>query len=165
MMKYSQEETEKVAARINKTGCLEDLNILIERDGCTDVMPVFTKNEIVLNTDCVERVIAIEENRNMNKSMDCIFVITDDNNLESVLAEFKFNYEGVRNLKSSKLIEKVKGTSINLKIDSLHIHDNYFFVFDSNMKEQARNKFRRFNPRLDSNFIFTDLAGLTIFFK
>lgn len=167
MKKYSIEETESLANQIGMNEFLIDINQFIEEEGCTQRMPVFLQGELVLNMDLVEKEIAKHELRNLNKSMDSAFIITDNivRSKEILLVEFRFNYEkGLRNLDRKALLGKVSG-SMNILNNILDIHDNYYFIFDSNLKQQAINRLRRMNPVVPSNFIATDINDLkSIFF-
>ena len=74
---------------------------------------------------------------------------------------FKHN---LRNLDRKALLGKVSG-SMNILNNILEIHDYYYFIFDSNLKQQAINRLRRMNPVVPSNFIATDIDDLkSIFF-
>lgn len=167
MKKYSIKGTESLATQINMFFCLEDLNSLVTREGCKEIMPFFAHDEIAIDMDCVEAKIANELLRNKNRSVDSAFVISDiiGINEEILLVEFRFNYQtGLRNLDRKVLLGKVNG-SMNILNNIRKIHDNYYFIFDLNLKQQAINRLRRMNPVVPSNFIATDINDLkSIFF-
>ena len=161
MKKYSLNETITFADLINKTCCLEDLNVLISREGCMETIPFFIENEVAIDMDCVEVLISNELSRNRNKSMDSAFIITENDFEESeiLLVEFRFNYTCMRNIKKDSLLGKVEGT-INALNNQLNIHPEYIFVFNSNLIQQAIRRFRNINPKLPTNYKITDIAGL-----
>ncbi len=157
-MKYSVEATTHFAESIDKSAYLTDLNILISKEGCST--PIFIQGEIVLDMDAVERFIANEENRNVRKSMDAACVITNSEHIiqKVLLVEFRFNYANMRNLKKDDLEGKVDGSLSIIDLENaLPVHEKYFFIFNSNIKQQAIHRFSRFNPRLPNNFIATDI--------
>ncbi len=160
-MKYSRVETLNLAAQINKEECLEDLNKLILREGCSDTMPVFKKNEVVLDMDCVEYELATTEGRTFNKSMDSAFVIVNDDGTarEIILVEFRFNYQSLKNLDKDDLLDKVSGSTNALK-NTFSIHQRYIFIFNSNLKQQAINWLFRKYPRLPLSYIALDINDL-----
>jgi len=161
MTKYSKIETLNLSKRINKEQCLVDLDNLIINEGFSGAVPIFIQNEIVLDMDCVEKIVADEERRNRNKSMDCVLVIIDSINStkETLMVEFRFNYINMRNLDRNALYGKVSGTKINL-INELNTFNEYLFIFNSNMKQQAINRFRRMIPNLPINYVVLDIDDL-----
>jgi hypothetical protein len=161
MIKYSISDTLTLAAHINMSGCLKDLNNFILNEGCADAMPVFVGNEVVIDTDCIERKIARKERRNRNKSMDSSFVIIDDINSskEIMLVESRFNYQNMKNLNQQELFDKVIGTIQALNYPS-NIHNKYIYIFNSNLKQQAIRRFRNMVPSMPNNYIATDIRDL-----
>lgn len=164
-MKYSKTETLKLSAQINKDRCLEYLNDLILKEGCSETMPVFVNNEIILDMDCVELQLAMANSRNQNKSMDSAFVIADNvgTKKEILLVEFRFNYTNMKNLDRNELEGKVAG-SINSLNPITNIHNQYFFIFNSSLKNQAISRLNRMLPRIPNNYIATDIADLKLKF-
>jgi hypothetical protein len=160
-MKYSETETLKLSAQINKDQCLLGLNVLISKEGCSETMPVFVNNEIILDMDCVELQLAMANTRKQNKSMDSAFVITDNSGKkkEILFVEFRFNYTNLKNLDRKELEGKVSG-SINSLNPITNIHNQYFFIFNSNLKNQAISRLKRMLPRIDNNYIATDITEL-----
>lgn len=153
-MKYSNEKTREMAKAIGFPKCLEDLNTIVSRDGCLVAMPYFTKMEIVIDMDCVESNIARSEGRNNNKSMDSAFVTLDeDGSSKIVFAEFRFNYKSMKNLRAKDLRGKKKYSLQNLKqLGELNFHDKFYYIFNDNLKEQARRYFRSLYPSMPNNF-------------
>lgn len=153
MLRYSKIDTEKLAIDINKTECLVYLNKLIIDEGCLDEMPVFENNEVVINMDCVEKLVAKSENRKQLKSMDSSFVIGND---QILLTEFRFNYKKMSNLNREELFGKVLGSK-NALNNSQNIHNQYFFIFNSNLKYQAIRRFRNMVPSMPNEYIAIDI--------
>jgi hypothetical protein len=158
-MKYSLNETIGFAESINKKEALVDLNQLIAQEGCEEIMPVFINNEVVLDMDLVEKKTAKTESRTLNKSMDSAFIITNNEDTKVLFVEFRFNYEKMRGLNRNALIEKVSG-SIAVLNNNPNIHNQYYFIFKSNLKYQAIRRFRNMNPSIPNNFIATDITDL-----
>lgn len=153
-MKYSLERTNFFANQIKHNNCLVDLNFFICKEGCLVNMPFFLNNEVALDLDEVERNTARVESRQQNKSMDSAFVVKNDLNNESiVLVEFRFNYRSMRNLKAKDLRGKKKFSSALIKnMGFTNIHTDFYYVFDSNLKEQARRYFRSLYPHIPNKF-------------
>ncbi len=166
MMKYSKEQTIHLATLLNKTTCLQDVNQLIFNEGCIEKMPFFIHQEELLDMDCVENQLAIEEQRKRFKSMDSALVVVQesDDTPKIILVEFRFNYKKMSNLTKVELFDKVAG-STNALENTLIIDDKYYFIFNANLKQQAINRFRRMVPSMPHNFIATDIHELkTLFF-
>lgn len=165
MMKYSKEQTIHLATLLNKTTCLQDINQLIVKEGCTEEI-FFIHQEEVLDMDCVENQLAIEGQRKRFKSMDSALVVVQesDDTPKIILVEFRFNYKKMSNLTKVELFEKVAG-STNALENTLTIDAKYYFIFNANLKQQAINRFRRMVPSMPHNFIATDIHELkTLFF-
>jgi hypothetical protein len=160
-MKYFKHGTNNLALYLGKLSCLKDLNQLILVEGCTETLPFFSNNEIVIDMDCVERETAILATRSLKKSMDCAIVCISDEPIiaDVVLIEFRFNYTSMRNIDRNSLLDKVNGSIACLGI-TLHHSDKYYFVFDKNMKQQAIRRFRNMLPSLPTNYIVVDIHDL-----
>ena len=56
---------------------------------------------------------------------------------------------------------KVKETIKTLKsFENVNIHSEYFFVFQPNRTEEARNRLSRMNPRIPATYISIDVNRL-----
>lgn len=155
-MRYSKFKTLKLAVNLQKQDCLQNLNTLVVAEGCTEAMPFFTNNEVIIDMDCVERKVAASNGRLQFKSMDSAFVNYID---EIVLVEFRFNYVNMKNLDKVSLFGKVSGSTAALTGYG-NIHNRYFFIFNSTLKNQAIRRFRDMNPSMPQNYIATDLIDL-----
>lgn len=161
-MIYSKSETLVLADEINRNKCIKELNFLISKDGCSETMPFFVNEEIVLNMDCVEGKLASEEKRSPNKSMDSAFIITnhDGNKKEILLVEFRFNYENMKNLDKYELFDKVTGSINALKKSKTKIKAKYIYIFEPNLKQQAIRRFRNMVPSMPLNYTVLDIHDL-----
>ena len=72
-----------------------------------------------------------------------------------VIVELRLNYINPNNVRREELEEKAIG-SIAALGSSIPVHDNFIFIFQSNLVEQARNRLYRMNPRIPSNYIVMD---------
>ena len=160
-MKYSKFKTIKLSVLLNKSECLVDINTLIIKEGCLEDMPMFVNSEVIIDMDCVERNLSIEQGRagTPNKSMDSAFVISDNINIEILLVEYRFNYTKMKNLDKASLLGKVIG-SISALNPMLNIHPRYFYIFNSDLKNQAIRRFRNMNPSMPNDYIATDISEL-----
>lgn len=91
--------------------------------------------------------------------MDCSFAISDEEIVNMLLVEFRFNYKNLANLPAGKLRDKVSG-SFNLLGESPTIHNFYIFVFNNDLIQQAKSRFSRLNPRIPNNYIVMNIYEL-----
>lgn len=155
-MKYSKQATVVYAGALSKKECLEPINDFILREGYNEGALGFATDDEVIDMDCVEHLIASHEKRNPSKSMDSSFIADND---EVVFMEFRFNYQNLKNLDRQKLIDKVKGSTTALN-NPTNLHKKYYFVFNSNLKQQAINRFNRMNPMIPQNYIAVDMGDV-----
>lgn len=168
MSKYSKNDTIILANEIDKSSCLKEINAFIFKEGYIETLPLFTSGEFIIDMDCVEAKICAIESRLYNKSMDSAFTIINDSSTDKkiLLVEFRFNYEKMKNLDKRELFGKVSGSTNALKLFSDIIEEKYYFIFNSNLKEQARRRFRNMVPSMPDHFIATDIHELkAIYFQ
>jgi len=160
-MKYSNIITRNHPISLLYSTCLEDINILIVRDGYTGVTPLFTNNEIIINLDISEGRVASKENRSPNKSMDMAFGIanSDSSIRQMLMVELRFNYVNMKNLTRLELTGKVMGSTLVLG-NTIPICGDFIFIFQPNLKAQAKNRFFRMDPKIGSNYIIKDIYEL-----
>lgn len=140
---------------------LVDLDLLIHREDSesTGVKTQFN-NSLVIDLDCVERVKATKECRRRFSTMDCTLAIRDETETNMLLVELRLNYKNLQNLNRNKLIDKVTGSTLLLS-ESPVIHPEYIFIFKTELKSQARNRFYRMSPRISNNYIVMDINDLS----
>lgn len=165
-MKYCGTTTTNHPVSIMYPRCLQDINTVNIREGYTEHVSLFEDAELVINLDYVEGQIASKEKRSPVKSMDMAFGITNDKASikQMVMVELRFNYVNMKNLTRPELIKKVAGSLLALGTH-IPVYKDYIFVFQKNLKAQAKNRFFRMDPKIGSNFIVMDIYDLkTIFF-
>ncbi len=165
-MKYSRELTHNLSITMNKLECIEIFDDLNLNDGFVETPDLFEYDTIVLNMDCVETRNAFAEHRDNRRSMDCAFGIESNETIdqEILMVELRYNYLNLKNLTRQELIEKVAGTTLALG-GSVQIHKESIFIFQKSLKEQARSRLFRMNPRVPSEFIVMDIYELkTLYF-
>lgn len=160
-MKYNKNETLNHIVSQKYPCCIKDYNdIILSEDDLLVSKPSYFKDVEAIDLDCVEIETAKLERRPIvHSTMDSAFAISDVNNLEMLLVEFRFNYSNLSNLLRKKLLDKVSGSIVILGT-SIKINDTYIFIFKPNLVQQARSRFRRMNPQLPNNFIAMDLIDL-----
>ncbi|MDI9357988.1 MAG: hypothetical protein QM528_03460 [Phycisphaerales bacterium] len=89
--------------------------------------------------DCVESQMATNENRDVNKSMDCCVMITNEHVKELLLIELKLNIRSLKNFKAHELVEKTEGSLsiLRRKMNKVAVHNTYVVVFNNDIKQQA----------------------------
>lgn len=163
MMKYSKEETLKTSLAQQFKRCVKDYNIIFkDNDNNLRTIPNYFTDVEVIDFDCIEKKLSDLQHRNPVKSVDSIFVISDDSlNREIVLVELRLNYTNMANLEKKELEEKVKETIKTLKsFENINIHSEYFFVFQPNRTQEARNRLNRMNPKIPATYISIDVNRL-----
>jgi len=161
-MKYCQTTTENHPVSSKHFSCIENINLLLTNEGHIGTAVLFINDEVVLNLDCVEAIIALnDDDRERNKSMDFSFgIANDDKSIQlMVLAELKLNSLNPNHIRMDHLKEKVAGSILALT-NSIHIYANYIFIFRTDRKEEARSRFFRMNPRIPNEYLVMDLAEL-----
>lgn len=153
-MKYSKKDTVELAHFIGMQHCIKDINYLISKDGCEELMPFFKNDEQILDMDYVEKVVASVEKRILNKSMDSSFVLSADEEIKIVFVEFRFNYLNMKNVRADDLTEK-KIYSCKIWFDKgfVNFYENYYYVFNKDFIEQGRRRLRNLYPRVPNNFV------------
>lgn len=161
-MKYCQVTTKNHPTCLANLTIIEDFNTLLAGEGHIGLTAAFTNGEVVLNLDSLETLIAIAHgNRAKTRSMDCTFGISnDDRSIQlMVLVELKLNHQNPNNVNRAHLEEKVAG-SVSALTDIIPIYANYIFIFRSDRKEEAKNRFFRMNPRIPNEYFVMDLPEL-----
>lgn len=169
--KYNRQATHDHEASVKYPSCLKSLEHLILKDynGLTqsELKSFFSSDPAdynILSIDDVEILIAKSEKRNRNCTVDSAFVINKDDEYRILLVEFRFNYENVQNLKRIDLLNKISGSQNILK-DTLSYHDKIYFVFDEKLKQLAKNRLMRMNPRVPQSFEAINLQDLAVYFN
>lgn len=159
--RYCINETKIFANNIRCLHCLTPINKLVLKEGCVD-KPLFKDELICIDMDEVEKVNAKDQNRDdLNSSMDSAFLLK---NRKVVLVEYRFNYQNLRNLDSKKLTSK-KFYSEQIVVKNKYlVYSNFYYVFSSNVIEQARRRFRNFNPKLPQVYKVIELKDLKSMF-
>lgn len=155
--RYCINETKIFANEIWCLHCLTPINKLVLKEGYVDKL--LFKNELIcIDMDKVEKVNAKDQSRtNLNSSMDSAFLLK---NRKVVLVEYRFNYQNLKNLNSKKLTsKKFYSEQIVLKNKYL-VYSDFYYVFSSDVIEQAKRRFRNFNPKLPQVYKVIELKDL-----
>jgi hypothetical protein len=160
-MKYCEQTTRghEINQRTNGA-CLSSINEVIEKDDSTKTNLIFERDVIVINLDEAEKVISRGQQCKPSKSMDICFGLTNKEfNLSILLVEFRFNYRNMRNLDKSELDGKLQGSK-KLLGESISIKDEYIFIFQKDLQQQAKSRLQRMNPRVPSNYVVMNIYEL-----
>ncbi|MBE2288916.1 MAG: hypothetical protein IAE95_05135 [Chitinophagaceae bacterium] len=149
-MRYCKTTTENHSVAFDFPNCIEAFDTIITNEDENHIIatPLFREDETAINLDAVERIAANNEARDLNKSIDIAFGLSEigTNVRFIVMTEFKLNYQnGVRNFKLKDINEKITHSS-NLLGNTVSIYPVCFFVFSENHVNEAINKLSRFYP-------------------
>ncbi len=130
--------------------CVQKINAVCIKDGAKHTC--FT-NEVCLNIDDFETFLAQHEKRDKQKTMDFSFGVNIENRNEQkmILVELRLNYTNWRNISKKELDDKINHSKVILGHSPI-ISNQYYFVFKSDLKQQAHNHLRRLY--LNRNFVF-----------
>ena len=160
-MKYCRTTTLNHPVSVAHPNCIEDINTLIVREGCSRAVPLFTNSEIVINLDFAEELIANASGRLLNKSMDMGFGIKNSSStkINMLMVELKFDVKDFYHLRRKDLEEKVAGSSLILG-NIPPIYKLYIFIVKSDKIQEAINRLFRMVPKIDSNYVAMDIYQL-----
>lgn len=157
--KYSKEALYKHKIVLDYPFLLENINYVLENESkeCTNCsLPYFENNELVINLDLLEKTL-LEKNiiQQRLQSVDIAFAILYENKINMLLVELKLNVKTPNNIEKVSLENKINN-SINRLGNQHPIHEKFIIIFPNKMIEQAKRRFFRMNPRLNSNFVPMD---------
>lgn len=158
---YCSNTTKEHGLSKKHSGCVEKIyDITISEGG---KKPPFS-SEVALNMDKIELSIAKKDKRNARKTMDMAFGVKRGRSKQFVLCEYRLNYKNPNNIRKSELDSKLLYTK-SLLGNEPAVHNNYLFIFLSNIKQQAISKLRRlYSSR--PNYMAIDVPELkSRFFK
>ena len=152
---YSSEKTKLHPISQKFPSCVKKIKDIVVIEGGSN--PSFA-NEVAVNLDNVEKILAKQQGRNLQKTMDMFFCIMSGKLVNTVLSELRFNYTNYRNISFTEINGKV-GYSSELVASNFPIHKTYYLIFPSKIKEQA-NDFIRRNNSIKSTYIALDIKDL-----
>ena len=166
-MKYCKTTTQSHPIAVTYIDSLVDFNALIIDEGYNGVA-LFKNDEVVINLDKAEALLAIaENNREKNKSMDSAFCVTKNDRKQVVMVEYKFRVENPNNLIREDLVGKVEGSLSVINKNNIYddIFYEYYFVFYSEIVDEAFSRLRRIYPEIDKQkYIAVDIHAIKIKF-
>lgn len=125
--------------------------------------PIFDDSYLCIDLDSLEcaRRERRKGKKQNNPSMDIAFFIEDNENIFTVLAEFRLNYKIVSNIKKDELDGKVTySTHCSRHFFKLPIYQKQYFVFPHETCSQFRHRLGRMNPKCSPNYIAIDVSTL-----
>lgn len=163
-MKYDKQKTISHPVSITYSCCIQDFNEVVKNEddelNAKQYTCVFLSSVEVLNLDCAkDKKYPIEVGKERPKSMDITFAISENNDSEMVLVDFKLNVRNPNTLKKDGLERKVSDSIVFLG-NSIPIHNQYIFVFQPKRVQQARNRLQRMIPKIPNNYVAMDLQDL-----
>lgn len=137
---YCKETTENHQIALNYSDCIQKIDSVCIKDGAKRTC--FT-NEICLNLDDYEVHNAKRNGTANQKTMDfCFGVKTPNDKKKIVLVELRLNYTNWKNLRKNELDEKISHSKVILGQSPI-ILNHFYFIFSSQIKNQAHNYLRR----------------------
>lgn len=163
-MEYNKDKTINHPIAIQHPCCVQDFNEVVKKEDdvlkVKDEIPNFISDVKVFNIDDAKNEkYPIEMGEERPKSMDITFAISENDNSEMVLVDFKLNIRNPDNLKKEDLEGKVNDSIVFLG-NSIPIHSEYIFVLQPNKVQQARNRLQRMIPEIPNNYVAMDLSEL-----
>lgn len=160
-MKYSKEKTLELVNVLDKERCIKDLNTLIKIEGYSGTTDPFSADTVAIDMDRLERFVASSESRNLNRSMDSSFVISNEQSSCIVFVEFRFNYVTIKNVKGLELVEKQQGSCLICTNKGRHnFHSDFYYVFSEGYVQQGKNRLRRLFPLVPNNFVACSIEDI-----
>lgn len=160
MMKYDKQKTINHPVSATYPCCIQDFNEVVKNeDESLSQIPNLLNDVDVLNLDYAKDKKSIEVGEERPKSMDITFAISENNDSEMVLVDFKLNVRNPNTLKKDGLERKVSDSIVFLG-NSIPIHNQYVFVFQPKKVQQARNRLQRMIPKIPNNYVAMDLQDL-----
>jgi len=133
-MKYSQLDTESHPLSNSYPQFLSSINSIILQEKGT-IQPF--QNEVALKFDKIKES-SDDKDILCMKSVDMVLVIKENNNLLTLLVEFKLDCKNAVNLSESELRDKIKHSKKLLFGSGIPIHNQYIFVFNDNLLNSSR---------------------------
>lgn len=165
-MKYDKRKTINHPIAIQYSCCIQDFNEVVKKEDdelkVKDEIPNFISDVKVFNIDdAKDKKYPIEMGEERPKSMDITFAISENDRAEMLLVDFKLNIEGrkLNGIKKIDLEGKVNDSMLFLG-NSIPIHNQYIFIFQSSKVQQARNRLQRMVPKIPNNYVAIDLSEL-----
>ena len=140
--------------KINAIGCLIGIIDLFDNNDNLKLesLDFNNMNYKVIDMDKLEENFSRFYSRNKKKSMDLAFIIKFNNQFFTVISELRLNYINVSNLNLNSLKEKDKTSTRQSRLFNLPIHNERYFIFKNDMKQQAINRLNRMNPKCPNNY-------------
>ena len=135
---YCKTTTESHPLSLKHKDCLKGINEIIFQEG--GKKNIFEHHQTALDLDDIEVKLKYPERRS---TMDMSFGISvDTKNPKMVLVDLKFNHKSAKTLGKYDLESKING-SLDLLSRDIQILGEYYFIFNDNLKNEARSHFNR----------------------
>lgn len=93
--------------------------------------------------------------RGLRSTTDMAFLVSDEQNEQVILVEYRLNYKSPRNLKASELAKKIVGSSkIVRRCFKKSVHNVQYFVFSEEEFSQMKRKINRITQESDGLYRF-----------
>lgn len=136
---YCYETTRGHRVAKSHSECIEPIDLVCKRDGARRTP---FSHEVCLNLDKVEICLAQIESRSSRKTMDFSLGLKHNTQKRIALVELRLRYRNINNLSKTELDSKINN-SITILGHSPNILNRYYFVFSSQLKNQAHRNLRR----------------------
>lgn len=139
---YCRETTASHPLSIKNKESLVPLNQMMHKEGAKKCS-FFSYDNICIDLDSVEVLLAKEQNRDRSSTTDFAIGIKTGKLTKMLLGECRFNYGSAKHISKSELDSKVKGSMILFGYD-IDIYNEIFFLFNPKVQPEAYQKLRRF---------------------
>jgi hypothetical protein len=161
-MNYCLNTTVNHPIALAYSNCMTDINSLLTQEGFQSSGLLFSNQEIVINLDVAEAIVAdLEGRRKKNKSMDMAFGInnSDSTKAQIQMVELKFNVRDFYSVRRIDLEEKVSG-SCQILSELPPIVKLYIFIFRTENLHEGVSRLCRMIPKINSNYVAMDVYRL-----
>ncbi len=139
-LNYCIETTKNHPIVLLHKDCIQNIHDVCLKDGAKRTG--FT-TEVCINIDAIEAADAKKNKKQRERTMDFCFGVKSKNNKPNmVLVELRLNYKKVVNLDKKELDEKITHSKDILGHSPI-ILNKYYFVFQTNIRQQAVYYLRR----------------------
>ncbi len=133
-MKYCHQSTISHPLAIAYPGFLENINLIFQVEGGNGVP---FNHEVALNLDKIKDNSGNTDIKHM-RSMDMVIGMKENNNIFSLLVDFKLRCNNPVNISEGECRDKIKHSKRLLFGSGISVHNRYVFIFNDDLLNVSR---------------------------